>query len=546
MRLGEVIQEPLYNNDTFVTVTIEDPDVLPNDSKYGFQFMYLPANEEQYKTNEYSESQNLLINSVQEQELIPMVITAAPVLGTFSGFTNSVGARMDVKDYHITVSGTTVTMKLTLSPNTEFGQYMLSQEEGNRLITINISVGSPNSTQQSSNRARLIADTTQMERYLISRGEFPALQNLFLQHDQTELDFAEANNDVANAYIMDDMKQYALYPVAKSDNFVITGINTQIVIENEITGQRGVLEDNSIDLTGYIITDSTIVEANNDNGLRGFTLHPDNKNNWFRCNRRSDLDSLNFWYLEYWYAFRMRFEDWVGVEDLPNELYIETDNLTNFNQQWLNKQISGWKLKYYLYTEVEETFTNTVTGEEYTEASRFENSYEMNVTDYESGDVLGTYNGYNPNDVSTFIDTDVEIYNKNVNGIDCDGLNNFVARFTSVDDISDVKYAYVDLYAWKQGTIFGSYQLSSAVTNLLSGNPLEPITGTTPTITVVDINTIDVEFNINPNNLPPSDDLYYTIGARIEINEEPPLPTGKITEDGIQKSLESNDYKIVE
>lgn len=543
--IGDIIQEPLYNNDTFVTITIDDPDVLPNSSKYGFQFMYLPLNEEQYKTNEYSESQNLLINSVQEHELTPLVVTASPVIGTWQGFTNSVGARMDVKDTHVSVNGTTVTMTLTLSPNTEFGQYMLSQEEGNRLVTLNVSVGKPNTTQQNSNRARLIADSVQMERYLPSRGEFPALQTLFLQHNQTEIDYALANTDEANGFIMDDMKHYALLPISKSANYIIKAINTQIVIENSTTGESGVLEDNRIDLSGYPITDGYIVEANNDEGLRGFNLHEDNKNNWFRCNRRSSYDSLNFWYLDYWYAFRMRFEDWISSDDLPDSLYIETDALTNFNENWLNKQISGWQLKYKFYIEVEETFTNTVTGEEYTETSRFENSYNVNIQDYESGTPIGTITALDSNGSNTFIDTDAEIYNKNVNGIDCDGLNTFKARFTGIDS-ANFLYAYVDLYAWKQGSIFGSYQLSTAVTNLLAGNPLEPITGTTPTITIVNASTIDVEFNINPDNLPQSADLYYTIGARIESLEVPPLRTGKLTEDGIQKQLENNDYKIVE
>ena len=232
-------------------------------------------------------------------------------------------------------------------------------------------------------------------------------------------------------------------------------------------------------------------------------------------------------------------------DNLPNDLYIETDNLTNFNQNWLNKQISGWKLRYKFFIEVEETFINDLTGLEYTEGSRFENVYDMNVTDYESGTPVGNITGINSEGTNTFISTDAEIYGKNVNGLDCDGLNTYTARFTGVDS-ANFLYAYVDLYAWEQGTIFGSYQLSTAVTNLLNGNPLEPITGTTPTVTIIDPTTVDVEFNINPNNLPPSNDLYYTIGARIEILEIPPLALGKITEDGVQKQVENNNYKIVE
>lgn len=550
---GEIINEPYYNNDTFVTIIIDDPDAVVGSSKYGFQFMYAPTFNDQYKNNQFSEAQNLLINAIQEHEGIALMNTALPVSGTFQGFENSVGARMDVVDPHLVIVGTTVTLTLTLRPNSLFAAYMESQIDGNRLVNLSVSVGRPSLTPANSNRARLTVDSIQMDKLLIDRGNYPFLESKFLQHDEDEND---TGNPLPYGYIMDDQKHYALIPVNKNNEFRLTGIRSEIIIEETATGNFGELESNLLDLTGYPVTNDpvlgNIIQANSGDTLRGFNLATTNNNNWFRVNRRSDLDNLNFWWLEYWYAFRIRFEDWVQATNLPEDLYVETDEINNFNQNWLNKLLSGWELKYKLFIEVEEDTTNIVTGDVTTVASTFTDTFPIDfVLDYESGDLVGDSETFNSNNDSLFIATEPDIYNKNLNGLINGETVKQVFTFTSaspIGSINDVKYAYINLYAYRQGTIFSSWQLSTAVDNLLGGNPLEPLnpsTQTTPTITLVDPNTVTVECNINSDNLPTSNDLCYAIGCRIEI-DLPPFFNDKITEDDIQKITEDSQDKIIE
>lgn len=546
--LGDIITAPLYNNATFVTIEFEDLDATAS-SKYGFQFMYVPSLDSQYKNNSVSEAGNLLINSIQEHEGIALQNSGSPVLGTFQGFENIYGARMDVIDPHLVVSGTTVTLTLTLAPNSIFAQYMDSQIDGNRLVSFQISGGKVATSPINTNRTRVIIANVQMEEYLVSRGEYPFLDTRFLQHAEDENDTGTLN---PFGYIQDDLKHYALIPVNKNNPFKLTGIRSEVIIEENATGSSGVLESNTFDLTNFPVTNDAqlgeIIQAIS-NGLRGFTLSSDNKNNWFRCNRREDLDTLNFWYLEYWYAFRLRFEDWIAVSNLPSDLFDSSLENNNYNQQWLDKILSGWTLKYKFYVEVEETTTNDITGLETTTASTFENEFPIvTVVDYEGGDMSGETITYDPDSNSLFIATDPEIYNKNLNGLINGQTDKVVFTFdspTAISSVNDIEYAYVDLYAHKQGSIFSSWQLSTAVPNLIGGNPLQPITGTTPTVTLVDPNTVTVECNINTDLLPPSNDLLYTIGCRIQVDGVP-LVDGKITEDGIQKITEDSDNKIIE
>ena len=353
---------------------------------------------------------------------------------------------------------------------------------------------------------------------------------------------------------MDDQKHYCLIPVNKNFDFRLTAVVSEVYIEEIATGSSGLLERNVTDLTGFPIVNDPqlgeIVQANTGDSLRGFTLSSDNKNNWYRLNRRSDLDTLNFWYLEYWYAFRLRFEDWISADNLPADLYNELLTLNNYNQNWLEKLINaGWILKYRLSIEVSEVTTNSITGQETLETSEFIDEFPIStVADYESGDLTGTAITYNSNNDSLFISTDPTIYNKNLNGL----INGETVRVeftfdspTAIGSINDIEYAYIDLYAYRQGSIFSSWQLSTAVPNLTGGNPLEAITGTTPTVTLVDPNTVTVECNVNSDLLPPSSDLLYTIGCRIQVDGVP-LTNGKITEDGIQKITEDSDNKIIE
>lgn len=546
---GDISNAPFYNNDTFVTIVIEDLDANPL-SKYAFQFMYVPTLESQYKNNSVSEAGNLLINSIQEQDGIPLENTGLPVAGTFQGFTNVNGARMDVKDPHLVISGTTITLTLTLSPNTVFGEYMEAQLDGNRLVSLQMSGGRVTNSPVDSNRTRIIVANVQMEKLLLSRGNYPLLDSKFLQHNEDEND---TGNPLPYGYIMDDQKQYAQIPVNKNNDFKLVGIRSEIIIEETATGASGVLESNRLDLTGYPVTNDPqlgeIIQANSGDSLRGFTLSSDNKNNWYRVNRRSDLDTLNFWYLEYWYAFRLRFEDWIEATNLPSDLYDDTLANNNYNQNWLDKLIAGWELKYKLYIEVEEVNTNTINGQETTSQSTFEDTFPIDfVLDYESGDLVGEAITYNSNNDPLFISTDPTIYNKNLNGLINGETVKVTFTFTNpvpMASVNDVEYAYIDLYAYRQGSIFSSWQLSTAVPNLIGGNPLQAITGTTPTITLVDPNTVTVECNVNSDLLPPSSDLLYTIGCRIEIDGVPYF-NDKITEDSIQKITEDSQDKIIE
>lgn len=469
---GNPIDGINYAGETKVVAFLHNIPNINTDTICGFGFIYIPKYEEDYKNKANPFYQNTFVNTGKTGT------ATAPSDGfhvnTFYPDTMAGGglglAWMDVRAVKFTgVDGTgLITFEAFFKPTPEFTALFEDKEDGDRLYALWFSVADQAKPRNFSDRVSLLGDKRQMIKAIPPAGVFPYIQNVFIEHP-----FGENNTGVEeyDGFIHDDILcrlPFQVNPLTTQMQRITFGIE----MFNPNTLQRFTLESYPVDLTQYF-ADINGVPQFNLNTTRGFKLANDNNKNWVKINRQPSLDaSGRYGYLAY-YAFKIRWEDWIAKTGVPVDFFDPDAENQGFNNDWYHYfSTMGWEIN--LFTDIDAVVD--------TQLVRYHNRWPFLVATNDKNQRIGTEHKYYRDSDDSLLNIGTDPVSNRPLGVI---LNNEPTRL-------EITYTILDDGVWDPAKVYATATIEvdkgagfmqmrqiSSVWPSEADNPLKPITGET-------------------------------------------------------------------
>lgn len=461
-----------YASKTKVKCLISGVPNLNVNTECGFGFSWIPTNEEDYKEKETPFYRNLFIQSGMYDAGFNLD-TNYP--GSFIG-AGIDGASMDVENVRFTNLNGTIVFEGTFVPNAEFYSKFDAKDEENRNYIIWMSVADGSLDRNFSDRVSLLADFKVLEKHIPQAGEYPFLENAFVEHPFDD-DFVGVEK--YEGIVQDDILCRMPFSIKKDGSVYFEKMTFGVEAFNIGLNKSFDLERYEIDLS-QSPTDANDVQQFSVDQTRGFKLESGNNKNWVKILRETGSDTVeNNGYLAY-FATKIRWEDWILNQKTPPDFFDANELNDGFNNDWVHYlRTQGWIINF--YTEINATIDGELT--------QYKNQFKFTFNDYDENDNISTAHRYfrDSDDTLLNIGTDPE-YNKPLGVI----LSNEPTRI-------EIDFEILDAGVWDLGLVYavttieidrgaGRFEMRqlSSVWGSEDDNPLKPLTGQTKLKMVVD------------------------------------------------------------
>lgn len=461
---GNLVQSLDYYAKTKVKVQVSGVPNVNTNTECGFGFIWLPRNEEDYKEKETPFYRNTFISTGKITDGYK-VGTFYPTLEFGGGINN---ASMNTKNVRFSdIGGGKIIFEAIFEPTSDFSILFDSKDENDRNYALWVSVADQTLQRNFSDRVSLLADVDVMQKTVPQLGEYDDIQNRFIEHP-----YLENNTGVLiyDGFVQDDVLCRLPFKIdLNRDKF--KKMRFGIELYNPSTGIQKVLEKFDVDFTQFYSGTNGEPMANI-NLSRGFKLNNDNNKNWLKLNRDNTLDANGkFGYLAY-YAFKIRYEDWIKNELIPGDFFDNNELNDGINNDWFHlSSVLGWQLNFFVEIDSE------VNGE----LGKYKNQYEFKIRNYDSNDNVDTRHFYYRDSDGTLLNIGTDLtYNKPLGVIISNEPTRIEIEFEIVDgvgtwDLNNV-YGVTTIEIDKGAGITQMRQLSS-IWDRESDNPLIPVSG---------------------------------------------------------------------
>ena len=477
---------------------------VPNvntDTECSFGFIWVPKYEEDYKNKETPFYQNTFINTG--------TTTDGFKVGSFYPLTNVGGginsASIDTKNVKFTDIGNgKISFEMIFTPNPNFFLFFDSRNDDDKKYVLWLSVADQTLVRNFSDRVSLLLDYNTMIKTVPPAGPYPYIQNSFLEHP---FDENAIGVDEYDGFVQDDVLcrlPFQLDPITTE----FKKMRFAIEIYNPSTGVKKILEKFDVDMTQFF-NDGNGVPQFNLNQTRGFKLENGNNKNWLKINREPSLDSAGrYGYLAF-YAFKIRYEDWINFPGMPNDFFSATELNNGFHNDWIHYlNTIGWQINF--YTEIDAVENN--------ELKRYKNKFKFKFKDYDLNQLISTKHRYYRDSDNTLLNVGTDPISGRPLGVI---ISNEPTRleieyeilYGGTWDINNV-YATATIEIDKGAGIMQMRQLSS-VWGSETDNPLIPLPGQTKLKIEVDatMKRLTTKCLIDPDLL--DDAIRYRITGRV-------------------------------
>lgn len=474
---------------------------LNTDTECGFGFAWIPKYEEDYKNKETPFYQNTFVNTGTTTDGFK-VDTFYPLTNVGGGIN---GASIDTKNVKFTnIGGGKVSFEMIFTPNPNFYLFFDDRNDDDRKYVLWLSVADQTLIRNFSDRVSLLVDLNSMIKTVPPAGPYPYIQNAFLEHP---FDENAIGVDEYDGFVQDDVLcrlPFQLDPITTE----FKKMRFAIEIYNPSTGVKKILEKFDVDMTQYF-DDANGVPQFNLNQTRGFKLENGNNKNWLKINREPSLDSGGrFGYLAF-YAFKIRYEDWINFPGMPNDFFSATELNNGFHNDWIHYlNTIGWQMNF--YTEIDAVENN--------ELKRYKNKFKFKFKDYDLNQLISTQHRYYRDSDNTLLNVGTDpISGRPLGVIISNEPTRLEIEYEIMDggtwDIANV-YATATIEIDKGAGIMQMRQLSS-VWGSENDNPLIPLPGQTKLKIEVDatLKRLTTKCLIDPDLL--DDAIRYRITGRV-------------------------------
>lgn len=480
-----------YTKPTRVKVVINGVPNLSSFTRFGFGFAWVPVNPDDYKNKETPFHQNVFLQTGKQDDGF-WINSISP--GPFYGFGVG-GSAMDVSDIEFREENGKVRFEMVLSPNSNFSALFDSKSENDRNYGLWVSVADSFFQRNFSDRVSLLVDVNNMVKSIPPAGAYDEIDNVFIEHPFDANVEGVMNYD---GYIQDDVLCRLPFRIKSNRSVVfqkmVFGVEARKTIgivkavdqfqqfsaqEFQVQIQPTTffsedfeLERFEVDLSQYP-TDNAGVQQFDFNSTRGFKLNSGNNKNWVKINREAELDTSGYnGYLAH-YAFKIRYEDWIARENVPNDFFDANELNKGFHNDWfhyLSKK--NWVINFFVIVEA------VVDGE----LLRYKNRYNFKFKDYDSNAQLSKIHKYYRNSDNTLLNVGNDPDTGNPLGaVLSNELTRVEIEFEILDDgLWDLNsiYAVTTIEIERGPGIFDMRQLST-VWGSENDNPLKPLPGET-------------------------------------------------------------------
>jgi hypothetical protein len=404
-------------------------------------------------------------------------------------------------------------IKAKFIPNAFFTEFFEGRNENDRNYILWISVADHDLQVNFSDRVSLLIDYNQMIKVIPPAGAYPGMTNKFIEHPQNEI--------VAGAlkyfgFVEDDVLSRLQFSVDKTKDILLRNMVFGYEVVNQDTEAAYILEEYPVNLNSFPKDTNNVQQINFDD-IRGFKLEDGNNKNWVKILRDEVADANNIVAYKAFFATKIRWEDWLQRDNVPDEYY--NNSLLNDGQHndWLDYLragvVGGHKINFFVFTEVIENG----------EFKRYKNTFEITFNDYDENLDIETEHNYYRHSDDTLLNVGFDPETGKPLGV---LLNNEPTRIEiiythlSEDFNFDKMYAVTTLEIDKGAGEFEHRQLSSKWGSE-SDNPLIPLENETNLkFELIAPRQIKTTCLVDPNKL--ENALRYKISGRIGCWAESP------------------------
>lgn len=461
---GNSVESLDYSSKTKVKAIISGVPNLGSNTECGFGFAWIPVDESDYQNKETPFHQNIFINSGDIENGFSLD-TLYP--GIYTGFGID-GASMDSEQVKFTNLNGKIVFEATFNPNSSFFSLFDQKAETDRNYIIWISVADGDLERNLSDRVSLLADFKSMIKNIPPAGEYENLQNTFIEHPY-ESDVIGV--DEYKGLIQDDVLCRIPFKIPNDGSEVFQSMTFGVDVYNIAEGKRYELETYNQDLTQYPIFNN--IQQIQVDKIRGFKTETGNNKNWVKIEREPSLDtSLLSSYVAF-YAFKIRWEDWIQNPNAPVDFFDSTKENNGLNEDWIHYlRTSGWNVNFFV------EIVSLKNGE----LVEYRNQFPFTFKDYDENQNVQVQHQYYRDSDNTLLNTGTDPITGRPLGVI---LSNEPTRIEISYEILDSgtwdlsnTYSVTTIEIDRGAGILEQRQLSS-VWGSESDNPLKPITGET-------------------------------------------------------------------
>lgn len=480
-------------------VIVGVPNLGPN-TECGFGFAWIPIDEDDVREKETPFYRNIFVQSGDTENGFPLdQLFPGPYFG--AGIN---GASMDTEGIKFTESNGKIIFEATFNPNGAFFTTFDAKDEADRTFILWVSVADGNLERNFSDRVSLLVDVGQMVKNIPPAGPYGQIELSFLEHPLSENAIGVS---LYQGIVQDDVLARIPFKIPTNGSEVFQRITFGIEAFNIGDQESFELERYEVDLSQFAIQQG--VQQFNFNQTRGFKLPSGNNKNWVKVQRDPNGDDSNFIGYLAFYAFKIRWEDWIGKTGVPGDFFDQTEENDGFHNDWIHYlRTNNWAINF---------FTEIVSDQN-DELVEYRNQWPFQFLDYDENQNIDVTHQYfrNSDDTLLNIGTDPET-GRPLGVILSNEETRIEINFDILDDgqwdISNT-YAVTTIEIDRGPGLFEMRQISSVWTPE-SDNPLKPVSGSTKLKMTVDptLKQLKTTCLVDPNLL--ENAVRYRITGRV-------------------------------
>lgn len=490
-----------YAVETKVKAIISGVPNLNTNTECGFGFIWVPIDEIDYQEKETPFYRNTYIQNGDNQNGFNLDTLYS---GTFPGAGIN-GGSIDTKNVKFTKSGEKIIFEATFVPNAGFFTAFEARSENDRNYVLWVSVADGSLSRNFSDRVSLLADFNSLLKNIPPAGAYEEISNSFLEHPLLE---DATGEERIQAIVQDDILCRLPFRIPNDGSLVFNQMTFGVEVFNLGLNRKFDLQRFEVDLSQFP-TDANGVQQFNVDTTRGFKLNQGNNKNWVKIFRETGIDSPILSGFIAFFAFKIRWEDWIQNSETPGDFFDATLLNEGLNNDWVHYlRTQGWEVNF---------FTEIVASES-GELKLFRNSFNFTFVDYDENENVQTAHRYFRHSDDTLINV----------GTDAETLRPLGVILSNELTRVEIDFEILDEGAWDLAGTYGVMTLEvdkgagqleqrqlSSVWDSESDNPLIPVENEQRLKLEVDgtSKTLTMKALIDPELL--EDALRYRITGRV-------------------------------
>lgn len=450
-----------YLSKTRVRVVVSGVQNIDTSTESGFGFFWIPSDEEVYKQKETPYYQNLFVQSGSLEDGFKV---GSQYPGPYIGAGKD-GAYINSENVVCSTNNGKLIIEFVLVPNTKFFQFFDKKEESERQYGLFVSVADGSLERNFSDRVSLLVDVRTMKKSIPPSGPYPYIDNLFLEHPERNND---AGTDKLKAIVQDDLLARMPFRIKKDLDNNFQSITFGVEIYNKALDKSYILENYAVDVS-QSLKDSDGFQQFDFEGSRGYFLGTENNKNLISIKRETTLDTNDFIGFMMFYAFRVRYEDWIQRNNVPTEFFDSSLLNNGNNNDWIQyAEKRGWKLNFFTLVNVEEKG----------ELKQYKNQWRFEVTDYDKNENIEVTHNYYRDSDGTLLNVGTDQETGRPLGVILDNEKTKIEIIFRIlnDDIFDVENTYaITTIEVDKGAGSKEFREISSAWDSESDNPLKGI-----------------------------------------------------------------------